>query len=47
LNCVKCKPYSEAKDSNGHQDKEVAYEYWGKHLARNDSIIVVICQVSF
>ena len=41
------KPYSEAKDSDGRPDEEVADEYWGNHLARNDSIIVDICQVSF
>ena len=47
LNRVKCKPYSEAKDSDGRPDEEVADEYWGNHLARNDSIIVDICQVSY
>jgi ubiquitin carboxyl-terminal hydrolase 15 len=47
LNRVKCKPYSEVKDSDGPSDEEVADEYWGNHLARNDSIIVDICQVSF
>ncbi|TVU48975.1 hypothetical protein EJB05_00264 [Eragrostis curvula] len=44
LNRVKCKPYSEVKDSDGRPDEEVADEYWGNHLARNDSIIVDICQ---
>ncbi|XP_062202626.1 ubiquitin carboxyl-terminal hydrolase 8-like isoform X2 [Phragmites australis] len=44
LNRVKCKPYSEAKDSDGRAVEEVADEYWGNHLARNDSIIVDICQ---
>ncbi|KAF0911260.1 hypothetical protein E2562_008019 [Oryza meyeriana var. granulata] len=44
LNRVKCKPYYEAKDSDGRPDEEVADEYWGNHLARNDSIIVDICQ---
>ncbi|KQJ85733.1 ubiquitin carboxyl-terminal hydrolase 8 [Brachypodium distachyon] len=44
LNRVKCKPYSEAKDSDGRPDEEVADEYWGNHLARNDSIIVDTCQ---
>ena len=47
LNRVKCKPYSEAKDSDGRPDEEVADECWGNHLARNDSIIVDICQVSY
>ncbi|GER53074.1 ubiquitin carboxyl-terminal hydrolase [Striga asiatica] len=44
LNRVKCKPYVEAKDSDGRPDEEVADEYWKNHLARNDSIIVDICQ---
>ncbi|KAM0825955.1 hypothetical protein ACQ4PT_069206 [Festuca glaucescens] len=44
LNRVKCKPYSEAKDADGRPDEEVADEYWGNHLARNDSIIVDTCQ---
>ena len=35
------------KDSDGRPDEEVADEYWGNHLARNDSIIVDTCQVSF
>ncbi|XWS66580.1 hypothetical protein CRYUN_Cryun05aG0211800 [Craigia yunnanensis] len=44
LNRVKCKPYIEAKDAEGHPDEEVADEYWRNHLARNDSIIVDVCQ---
>ncbi|PKA52294.1 Ubiquitin carboxyl-terminal hydrolase 8 [Apostasia shenzhenica] len=44
LNRVKCKPYVEVKDSDGHPDEEVANEYWANHLARNDSIIVDVCQ---
>lgn len=44
LNRVKCKPYVEAKDSDGRIDEEVADEYWKNHLARNDSIIVDLCQ---
>ncbi|XP_078162483.1 ubiquitin-specific protease 8 isoform X2 [Carex rostrata] len=44
LNGVKSKPYLEAKDSDGRPDAEVADEYWGNHLARNDSIIVDTCQ---
>lgn len=47
LNRVKCKPYFEAKDVEGRQDEEVAEEYWQNHLARNDSIIVDLCQVGF
>ncbi|PIN07052.1 Ubiquitin C-terminal hydrolase [Handroanthus impetiginosus] len=44
LNRVKNKPYVEAKDSNDRPDEEVADEYWRNHLARNDSIIVDVCQ---
>ncbi|KAK3002883.1 hypothetical protein RJ639_019247 [Escallonia herrerae] len=44
LNRVKCKPYVEAKDGDGRPDEEVADEYWQNHLARNDSIIVDVCQ---
>lgn len=44
LNRVKCKPYKEAKDACGHPDEKVADEYWENHLARNDSIIVDVCQ---
>ena len=46
LNCVKCKPYIEVKDGDGRPDVEIADEYWQNHLARNDSIIVDVCQVS-
>lgn len=46
LNRVKCKPYVEAKDGDGRPDEEVADEYWKNHRARNDSIIVDVCQVS-
>lgn len=44
LNRVKCKPYFEAKDGDGRPDEDVADEYWNNHLARNDSIIVDVCQ---
>ncbi|GAV77153.1 UCH domain-containing protein [Cephalotus follicularis] len=44
LNRVKCKPYVEAKDGEGRPEEEVADEYWQNHLARNDSIIVDVCQ---
>ncbi|KAJ4978971.1 hypothetical protein NE237_009751 [Protea cynaroides] len=44
LNRVKCKPYIEVKDADGRPDGEVADEYWRNHLARNDSIIVDVCQ---
>ncbi|XP_024985161.1 ubiquitin carboxyl-terminal hydrolase 8-like isoform X2 [Cynara cardunculus var. scolymus] len=44
LNRVKIKPYNEIKDTDGVSDKEVADEHWQNHLARNDSIIVGMCQ---
>ncbi|KAI7984017.1 Ubiquitin carboxyl-terminal hydrolase 8 [Camellia lanceoleosa] len=44
LNRVKCKPYIEVKDGDDRPDEEVADEYWKNHLARNDSIIVDVCQ---
>ncbi|VVB11856.1 unnamed protein product [Arabis nemorensis] len=44
LNKVKRKPYIEAKDSDGHPDDEVAEELWKYHKARNDSVIVDVCQ---
>ncbi|XWS71372.1 hypothetical protein CRYUN_Cryun03dG0133000 [Craigia yunnanensis] len=47
LNRVKSKPYVEVKDGEGRQDEEVADEYWQNHLARNDSIIVDVCQGQF
>lgn len=47
LNRVKSKPYVEAKDGEGRPDEEVADEYWRNHVARNDSIIVDVCQVCF
>ena len=46
LNRVKDKPYIETKDANGRLDEEVADECWRNHKARNDSIIVDVCQVS-
>lgn len=46
LNKVKRKPYIEAKDSDGRPDDEVAEEKWKYHKARNDSVIVDVCQVS-
>ena len=45
LNRVKHKPYIEAKDADDRPDEEVADEYWHNHLARNNSIIVDVCQV--
>ncbi|EOY33223.1 hypothetical protein QUC31_019057 [Theobroma cacao] len=47
LNRVKSKPYVEVRDGEGRQDEEVANEYWQNHLARNDSIIVDVCQGQF
>ncbi|KAM7528247.1 hypothetical protein LguiB_031657 [Lonicera macranthoides] len=44
VNRVKNKPYFEAKDGDGRPDEEVADEYWKNHRARNDSIIVDVCQ---
>ncbi|KAG5593506.1 hypothetical protein H5410_044020 [Solanum commersonii] len=44
LNRVKQKPYFETKDSDGRPDEEVANELWRYHRARNDSVIVDICQ---
>ncbi|KAK4421450.1 Ubiquitin carboxyl-terminal hydrolase 10 [Sesamum alatum] len=44
LNRVKQKPYIETKDSDGRPDEEVADEFWRYHKARNDSVIVDICQ---
>ncbi|KAJ0565226.1 putative ubiquitinyl hydrolase 1 [Helianthus annuus] len=44
LNRVKQKPYIETKDSNGRPDEEVANEFWSYHKARNDSIVVDVCQ---
>ncbi|RDX76461.1 Ubiquitin carboxyl-terminal hydrolase 8, partial [Mucuna pruriens] len=47
LNRVKRKPYHEVKDADGRPDDEVAEEYWRNHLARNDSIVVDLCQGQF
>ncbi|KAL8132143.1 hypothetical protein AgCh_007873 [Apium graveolens] len=47
LNRVKCKPYIEVKDADDIPDNEVADEHWRNHLARNDSIIVDVCQGQF
>ncbi|KAK7278307.1 hypothetical protein RJT34_23333 [Clitoria ternatea] len=44
LNRVKQKPYIEMKDSDGRPDEEVASECWRNHMARNDSLIVDVCQ---
>ncbi|KAG0472740.1 hypothetical protein HPP92_014597 [Vanilla planifolia] len=44
LNRVKYKPYIEVKDSVGRPDEIVADECWQNHKARNDSIIVDVCQ---
>lgn len=44
LNRVKQKPYFEATDTDGRPDEEVADECWRYHKARNDSIIVDVCQ---
>lgn len=44
LNRVKQKPYIKSRDADGRPDEEVADEYWANHIARNDSIIVDVCQ---
>lgn len=44
LNRVKDKPYVKTRDADGRPDEEVADEYWENHIARNDSIIVDVCQ---
>lgn len=44
LNRVKQKPYIETKDYDGRPDEDVADELWRYHKARNDSVIVDICQ---
>ncbi|XP_020111526.1 ubiquitin carboxyl-terminal hydrolase 5 isoform X2 [Ananas comosus] len=44
LNRVKHKPYIRTNDADGRSDEEVADEYWANHIARNDSIIVDVCQ---
>ncbi|XP_042504881.1 ubiquitin carboxyl-terminal hydrolase 9-like [Macadamia integrifolia] len=44
LNRVKHKPYIETKDANGRPNEEVANECWEYHQARNDSVIVDVCQ---
>lgn len=46
LNRVKHKPYIKSRDADCRPDEEVADEYWSNHIARNDSIIVDVCQVS-
>lgn len=47
LNRVKKKPYIEIGDSDGRPDELFAEECWRNHKARNDSIIVDVCQVMF
>lgn len=44
LNRVRSKPYIEGKDADGRPDDEFAEECWQNHKARNDSIIVDVCQ---
>ncbi|KAM6547259.1 hypothetical protein CsatB_018935 [Cannabis sativa] len=44
LNRVKHKPYIRSRDADGRPDEQVADEYWANHIARNDSIIVDVCQ---
>ncbi|PUZ44791.1 hypothetical protein GQ55_8G152100 [Panicum hallii var. hallii] len=44
LNRVKHRPYINSGDADGRSDEEVADEYWANHIARNNSIIVDVCQ---
>ncbi|GAB4829450.1 ubiquitin-specific protease [Ancistrocladus abbreviatus] len=44
LNRVKHKPYVKSRDADGRPEEEIAAEYWANHIARNDSIIVDVCQ---
>lgn len=44
LNRVRHRPYIRSRDADGRPDEEVADEYWANHIARNDSIIVDVCQ---
>ncbi|KAI7818214.1 hypothetical protein BC939DRAFT_480534 [Gamsiella multidivaricata] len=44
LNRIVKKPYTEAPDSDGRPDEEVANDCWQLHKARNDSIIVDLFQ---
>ncbi|XP_018492840.2 putative ubiquitin carboxyl-terminal hydrolase 11 [Raphanus sativus] len=44
LNKAKQEPYTESKDTDGLPDDEVAEEKWKCHKARNDSVIVDVCQ---
>ncbi|ONH94740.1 hypothetical protein PRUPE_7G027000 [Prunus persica] len=46
LNRVKHKPYVNFRDADVRPDEDVADEYLANHIARNDSIIVDVCQVS-
>ncbi|KAI7996617.1 Ubiquitin carboxyl-terminal hydrolase 8 [Camellia lanceoleosa] len=46
LNHVKYKPYIEAKEAEDRPNEEVADVHWRNYLARNDSIIVDMCQNS-
>ncbi|KAJ3701575.1 hypothetical protein LUZ61_005280 [Rhynchospora tenuis] len=47
LNRVKHRPYIKTRDADGRPDEEVADEYWANHIARNNSIIVDVCQGQF
>ncbi|ONH94737.1 hypothetical protein PRUPE_7G027000 [Prunus persica] len=46
LNRVKHKPYVNFRDADVRPDEDVADEYLANHIARNDSIIVDVCQVA-
>ncbi|XP_076894449.1 ubiquitin carboxyl-terminal hydrolase 5-like isoform X1 [Bidens hawaiensis] len=44
LNRVRKKPYIKSSDADDRPDEQVADEFWANHIARNDSIIVDVCQ---
>ena len=47
LNRVHKKPVTQPVESNGRKDEVVAKEAWDRHLQRNRSIIVDLCQGQF
>ena len=47
LNRVHKKPVTQPVESNGRKDEVVAKEAWERHLQRNKSIIVDLCQGQF
>ncbi|KAJ3671901.1 hypothetical protein LUZ60_007980 [Juncus effusus] len=47
LNRVKDRPRNNTIDADGRPDDDVADEHWANHIARNNSIIVDVCQGQF